>query len=285
MTSTEFPIPQPLKRCAIIGTAPSWQQCPFGDKSLEIWTLNDGYLLGIPRSDRHYEIHPFHQMNFRPRGQRVVSQAEVPVGAYVRPSDHLDYLRSRSQPVYLAEARPDFPTSLTFPKQAILDAFASFWPWRLTRRGQLVAGEDYEVSTPVWMLMHAIVEGYQEIHIYGIHLATEWEYMQQRPNFEFVMGVAAGRGIKVVLPDASPLCKGGFQYAYELKADIPIQSVQLEIQAIKYEGAQVQQARAKLGRFEIARRKDLEARLRTLDVDLADAKQRLMRHQMQQRVA
>ena len=284
MTTTAFPQPQPLKRCAIIGTAPSWQQCPWQDASLEIWTLNDGYLLGVPRSDRHYEMHPFHQMIFRPNG-RSIRPEEMPPGSYMRPTEHLEWLRTRKQPVYLAHARPDFPSSRTFPKDAVLERFAAFWPWRLTRSGSLEPGKDYEISTPVWMLMHAIAEGYQEIHIYGIHLATEWEYMQQRPNFEFVMGIAAGLGIKVVLPESSPLCKAGFQYAYELKADVPVQVVQGEIQAIKAEGLRLQQERAKLGWTARGRKKDLESRLRALDVELIDAKQRMGRLQMQSRVA
>ena len=285
MTTTDFPQTQPLKRCAILGTAQSLQLAPWGDASLEMWSLNDGYLLGIPRIDRHYDIHPFHQMNFRPRGDRAVRADQIPLGAYVRPADHLEWLKSRPFPVYLAEARPDFPTSVTFPMAQILAAFASVWPWRLTRRGAIVAGSEYETSTPAWMLMHAIVEGYKEIHIYGIHLATEWEYVQQRPNFEWLLGVAAGMGVKIVLPDLAPICKGTFRYGYEPKADLPLQAVQLEMQQIKHAGAQCHKARAGLKWFETAQRKDLDARILALDVELMDAKQRYARLQQSARVA
>src|SRR5574341_290149 len=95
--------PAPLKRCAIIGTAPSWAQCPWSDRSLEKLGLNDGYLLGVPHASRWYDLHPFHQMSFQPRDRRSVPQSAVPIGAYLRPEGHLDWLKTRAFPVYLAE--------------------------------------------------------------------------------------------------------------------------------------------------------------------------------------
>ena len=285
MTATTFPAPQPLKRVAILGTAPSHVMTPWQDETLEKWGLNDAYLLGFPTAQRWYDLHLFHQMAFRPKGDKVVRADQVPVGSYVRPADHLDWLRSRPFPVYLQEKRPDWPHARLFPREQILDTFARYWPWRLTRRGEIQQGKDYETSSPAWMLMHAIVEGYQEIHVYGIHLATEWEYVEQRPNFEWLLGVAAGMGVKVVLPETTPIVKGGFQYAYEPKADVPLQQVQLEMQQIKQEGLHLRQQIAACKWYETGRKKDLVARLRVVDVELADAKGRTGRIQQQMRVA
>lgn len=269
-----------LKRCAILGTAQSWKQCPFNDATLEVWGLNDGYLLGQPRADRWFDLHPPHQMLFRSQTNKVVDPATIPTGVYLRPDGHLQWLRSRTFPVYLADAHADMPTAKVFPKTELLAAFAQYWPLRLTRHGTVEPGPDYEVSTPSWMLMQAIVEGYQEIHVYGIHLATEWEYVQQRPNFEFLLGIAAGKGIKIVLPDSAPICKASYRYAFEPKADLPIQDAQKQIVAIKADGMKVHQAIAKLPWYARQRRADLKARLNQLDVDLADAKQILGRAQV-----
>ena len=285
MTATDFPTPKPLKRVAILGTAPSHVLTPWHDETLEKWGLNDAYMLGFPTAHRWYDLHLFHQMTFRPKGDKVVRADQVPVGSYVRPADHLDWLRSRPFPVYLQEQRPDWPTARVFPREQILDTFAAYWPWRLTRRGEIRPGKDYESSSPAWMLMHAIVEGYAEIHVYGIHLATEWEYVEQRPNFEWLLGVAAGMGVKVVLPELTPIVKGAFRYAYEPKADVPLQQVQLEIHAIKQEGLALRQQIAACRWYEAGRKKDLEARLRVVDVELADAKGRTGRIQQQMRVA
>lgn len=38
-------------------------------------------------------------------------------------------------------------------------------------------------------------------------MAADDEYGYQRPNCEYLIGLARGRGIKVVIPDESPLCK------------------------------------------------------------------------------
>lgn len=280
MTDTAFPTPNTLKRCAILGTAQSWTQCPWADQTLETWTLNDGYVLGMPRISRHYDIHPFHQMQFRPAEQRVIgsSQAhEVQIGAYLRPTTHLEWLRTRPFPVFLNQARTDYPTSQTFPIDQILEFFKPHWPWRLTRKGQIVPGGDYEVSTPSWMLMHAIMEGYGEIHIYGIHLATEWEYLQQRPNFEWLLGFAAGRGAKIVLPASAPICKAAYRYAFELKADLPQQRLSQQMAKIKQEGAQLKQELATVPWYRPGRKKDLSTRVQTLDIELLDARHELGR--------
>lgn len=280
-TTTEPHVAAPaLKRCAILGTAMSWTQCPWGDKTLEVWGLNDGYLLGVPRADRWFDLHPFHQMNFRPASQRKVRAEDVLVGQYLRPEGHLDWLKSRQHPVFLAQARPDFTTSRTFPKDDLLKAFAPHWPWRLTRQGTVTPGPDYEVSTPSWMLMLAIAEGYREIHIYGIHLATEWEYVQQRPNFEYLIGLAAGLGIRVVLPDATPICRARYQYAFAPKADLPLQVAQQDISRIKSDGAEDRKRLEALPFYARSRRLELRAHLNHLDVELLNARSVLQREQM-----
>lgn len=274
MTVTQFPVtPPPLKRCAIIGTAQSWNQCPWNDKTLEVWCLNDAYLIGVPRADRWFDLHPFHQMIFREANQRVVPATDViPLGAYMRPHGHLDWLRTRPFPVYLQEHKPDWPNYRKFPIAALLEFFRPYWPYRRTRQGAIELGKDYETSSPALMVMLALMEGYREIHVYGIHLATQWEYVEQRPNFEWLLGLAAGLGVKIVLPEATPICQAKFRYAYEPKADLPLQEAERMIQRIKAEGATLHQAIAKLPWHAWEKKKDLTTRLKQLDVDLADAR-------------
>ena len=260
-----------LKRCAILGTAQSWKECPFGDQSLEVWGLNDAYMVGVPRANRWYDLHPFYQMYFR--GEKSVPIAEVPPGCYLRPNGHLEWLKTRPFPVYLAQQRADYPTSRTFPIDEILGFFQPFWPYRLTRHKQIVSGKDYEVSTPSWMLMHAIAEGYQEIHVYGIHLATQWEYLQQRPNFEWLLGFAAGRGIRIVLPESTPICRAAYRYAFEPKADIPLQQIDQQIAQIKADGATQKLAMQSLPWYQRSARKETQRKLQRAEVLLTDARQ------------
>ena len=282
-TSDVQHIAPPLKRAAIIGTAQSWRDCPWDDQTLEVWGLNDAYMIGVPRANRWYELHPFSQMHFRDAKERDIKESSIPLGAYIRPAGHLDWLKAQPFPTYLLQAQPDHPRSWTFPKDEILAWWAPYWPWRLTKSRTIVPGPDYEVSTPSWMLMHALMEGYREIHVYGIHLATEWEYVEQRPNFEWLLGIAGGIGAKIVLPESTPICKAHYRYAFEPKADLPIQALQRKIVAIKQEGLTLRQQLGKLKWWagHAGERADLEARLKHLDVELADTRGQLTRVQTQ----
>jgi len=275
-TTQDVPLPTPappLKRCAIIGTAQSWSQCPWQDQTLEVWGLNDAYMIGVPKADRWYDLHPPSQMVFRPAEQRAVNQSEVPIGCYLRPHGHLQWLASRPMPVYVQQQRPEWPSSRTFPLAEILAFFQPFWPWRRTRRGVIAPGADWEVSTPAWMLMHAMLEGYHEIHVYGIHLASQWEFVQQSPNFSWLLGLAAGRGVKVVLPASTPICQANFRYAYELKGDIPLQTLEQEVGMVKTAGQHLKQALATVPWYAPRRRRELAEQLFHKEVELMDLRQ------------
>lgn len=66
---------------------------------------------------------------------------------------------------------------------------------------------DYWCSSIAYMLALAIHEGAEEIGVYGVSMAGDDEYGYQKPNCEYLIGLARGRGIKVHIPDVSPLCK------------------------------------------------------------------------------
>jgi hypothetical protein len=259
------------KRAAIVGTANTWKETPWHDTGLDIFGLNDGYALGwrkgwagLPRANGWYDLHPFHQMSFRPKQQTHVSQADVPIGAYLRPEGHLDWLRTREFPVYVNEAPKGWPDHVkTFPR-AELEA----------KHGT------YFSSTPAWMLVHLLEQGYTTIEVYGIHLATEYEYISQRPNFEFWLRYAIDRGCKIVLPRSCPILKSKHVYAYEPKPDLPLQATNLRIQQIKQEGAHLQKQLQQIPRWKVGAKADLEARLAVVNIELTDAKQAHQRVQV-----
>lgn len=192
------------KRVAIVGTAPSWKNCPWDDQTLEIWALNDAWTLGLPRIDRHYELHPLNRFHFRKRNDRVVYAEDVPYGHYVRPEGHIEWLQNSAKtiPVFLQGEPPAGwpPNAHRLPIEELEAAFGAYW----------ASGPAYEVA-------HAILEGASEIQVWGIHLSTDQEHRDQRNNFEHLLGIARGRGIKIVMADASPVLKHGWKYAYEPK--------------------------------------------------------------------
>lgn len=260
---------RPLQRCAILGTASSWTQCPWGDTDLLVLGLNDAYVLGYPRADVWFDLHAFHAMTFHTAGKPVDPRA-TQVGAYLRPAGHLEWLKSRATPVYLQQGRPDWPSSRTFPREAVLAYWAKFWPWRVDRQGIVTPGKDYEVSTPAWMYMWAVMEGFTEIHIYGVHLATEWEYIQQRPNLEFLIGVAAGLGVKTVLPTAVPICQSPFRYAYEPKADLAAQAIQREMDLCAHDQQLLDRAAKAVPWYRPRQKQDFVTQARRLKVERMD---------------
>lgn len=209
------------KRCCIVGTAPSWQKTPWHDTSIEMWTLNDAYVLGLPRIDRMFELHPLNKMWFRKKDQIRVHEEQVPPGFYVRPEGHIEFLKTAAAtiPVFLQDQPPDdWPVhAYRFPIEAIHQAF----------------GPDYWASGPAYMLAQAVLEGYTDIWITGIHLSTEHEYREQRPQWEHLIGRVLGRkvvtteqdgfrfyqgeSVRIVMPSQAPILKHDWKYAYEDK--------------------------------------------------------------------
>lgn len=68
-------------------------------------------------------------------------------------------------------------------------------------------GAYYFNSSIAYAMALAIHEGAEEIGIWGVDLATTEEYAYQRPNMEYLIGIARGKGIKVHIPEDSALCK------------------------------------------------------------------------------
>lgn len=196
------------KRCSIIGTAPSWNAAPWDDPGMVFKTLNDGYTLGLPRSSEHYDLHPLNKMWFRPKGKTTFVEGEIPSGAFVRPEGHIEWMKEKAKsiPVWLQETPPaDWPgNARRFPIEDV-KKFLNARPDQ----------EAYISSSPTLMLAHAVLEGYREIHIYGIHLSTQAEYLKQRPGFEWLLGKVEGMGINIVLPPECPLLKHTHIYGYE----------------------------------------------------------------------
>jgi hypothetical protein len=58
-------------------------------------------------------------------------------------------------------------------------------------------------STFAWMIGWALLEGFEDITIRGIHLAHETEYFAQRDAFFWFIGLAQGKGIKINIDEDS----------------------------------------------------------------------------------
>lgn len=153
----------------------------------EIWGLNELYRYEpIEKFDRWFEIH-----------DRDVIDQDPP---------HIQSLSQMDIPVYMQRRYEDLPSSLPFPKE-----FVEQFVGKLADDDM---GGEYWGSSPAWMTGLAIAMGAQSLKIVGIDLAQDTEYAHQRPNMEYVLGIARGLGIPVYIPEMSDLLKAVGQYGF-----------------------------------------------------------------------
>jgi hypothetical protein len=154
----------------------------MGMSNWEMWCLAWD---PTPVVDRLFEIHD----NWRDFHGRNSEDA----GAHYR------WLMGQKVPVYMNDVEADIPTSVRYP---IEDVAAIV--------GKTRNGDAYLESSIAFMMALAIVEGWKEpenmrIGIWGVDLDVGTEYSYQRPNMEYLIGLARGRGIKVFIPERSSL--------------------------------------------------------------------------------
>jgi hypothetical protein len=115
---------------------------------------------------------------------------------------HLEWLQAQpaGKPIYMQPQFCDgrFPAATPYPLERLSEKFGRYF-----------------TSTIGYMLALAIDEGYDWIGCYGIDLASDVEYAQQRPNAEYFIGLARGMGKTVEIAPSSALCKAGHLYGYE----------------------------------------------------------------------
>ena len=183
------------KKVAIVGFAPSWNLAPFKDESFEIWGLNElyKYFSQMPDAvaDRWFEIHS-------------------PDSPSKNTPEHRKWLAECPIPVYMQEHFDDIPNSIEYPRKEIKEYFGK--NFIVDENG--AAFTDYSNSIS-WMIALAIYEGFEEIHVYGVDMAQKSEYAWQRSSCQYFLGYAAGKGIKLLIPKTSELCKFPQDYGWE----------------------------------------------------------------------
>ncbi len=178
---------------AIVGFAPSWQQAPWTDKSIERWSLNEGHLM-MPAVDRWFQMHPRWCWEKNMRDGQYMEWARGKTEGITNPLN--------DKPIYMLEAYADIPTAVKYPLTHICERF---WP----------DDPPYLTSTFAYMLALAIDEGFEAIQVWGVDLSTDEEYGYQRAGAEYLIGLARGMGIKVTVPVNCPMLKSPLYGFYE----------------------------------------------------------------------
>lgn len=198
-------------KVAIVGFAGSWNQTPFHlpETEMEIWGINELYKLAKQhpdaRFDRWFEIHD-------------------PYSPSKKVEEHHNFLKGCTIPLYMQRHYDEFPSSIPYPRQEVKELFNKNFLFEKDVKGDKDPNKAiYNNGSPFteysnqisWMIALAIKEGFKEIHVYGVDMATKSEYQFQRSSVNFFIGYAAGMGIKVLIPKGSPICKFGKDYGFE----------------------------------------------------------------------
>lgn len=162
-------------KVAVVGLHPHTHNlAPFDDPAWEKWGLpwDEGYWAQL---DRCFEMHDA-RLLWSEHSRRRPKYFE-----------RLEQCAS----LYMQGKTPWVPNAIPYPFDAVADSIGAY----------------YFNSSVAYALALAIHEGAEEIGVYGCDMASDGEYGYQRPNVEYLIGLARGRGIKVHVPDESSLCK------------------------------------------------------------------------------
>lgn len=169
------------KQVCILGTAETMADAPFDNDEWDIWSVAS--VLGNPglkRIDKLLELHDKDSW-----GPRI---AEI---------------NAAGVPVWMRKHYDEIPLSVEFPKDAILDKFRKYF-----------------TNSISYLIALAIMEGYTDIGLFGVHMATATEYSSQRPSCEYFIGYAEARGINIWIPDGADILKAARLYGYEQAGDL-----------------------------------------------------------------
>lgn len=188
-----------LKKVAIVGFASSSRhQAPFNDPTFEIWTMNHAPISWCPKWDVLFEMH-------------ALDHIRTQSPHLVEPTEYYQWLQKQtdeSKPIYMQRHYDQIPASRELPV-AEMNAFVA-----KHGAGEGFHTENYWTSTISYMLGLAMLQGRPEIHLFGIDLLQEDEYVYQRAGAEYLVGLARGLGIPVYIPTQAALCKAGYVYGF-----------------------------------------------------------------------
>ena len=192
---------KPLK-VAICGTSPSsCQKAPYDNEAWEIWSLGGNIHLG-KRFTRWFEMHT----------QRVLRNA----GTW---DVMFQFFGECKEKLVLGHPCDELPNATPYPIEEIKAKFGKYF-----------------TSSIAYMIALAIHEGATEIGLWGIDMLADEEYGGHRPCCEYLLGIAQGKGINVIVAEESPLlhCERMYAYEYpELSAEIAGRMKEIEMMCDK----------------------------------------------------
>lgn len=149
----------------------------------EVWGINA--IGDVLRCDR-----VFHMDDMRVQEARAAANPSSGIAAMV------EWLKSHPGPVYTSIVRDGYPGMVAFPLEEVLNA-----------KHDSNGGAPYFNSTAAYAIAFAVHLGVKKISLFGIDytLPNAHHGEQGRACCEFWLGIAASRGIEIVVPETTTL--------------------------------------------------------------------------------
>jgi hypothetical protein len=197
----------------VLGTSPdSCGLAPWNEPGIdEFWALNDAHHLPFMQLDKITAWFQLHQpWRYRRPTPRYGAK-------------HWEWLKEEHNfPIYMQRVDEEVPNSVKFPLYEIAKEF--LWSDEM---GEWLLGRGVGYQRKYFSCSFSFMAGLAylywkqgkwgdkplRIECYGMELAQKQEYMMQRPNTEFWMGLGAGLGVQIYVPEITRVLKGVF-YAY-----------------------------------------------------------------------
>ena len=202
----------PLKRrhekVLILGTASTTELAPVQDESFDVWAV-------AAFGRKHPQLAGFVDVLFEMHSEKVWKVPRV-----------YEQLQGFGGPVVMLDKQPSVPGSVRYPYEEV---HAEYYR-------EAMGDWLYATNSVVYMLMLAGLMGYEEVHMYGVHMAHQSEYGHQKPNCTYFLGWLAAKGCTVVVPGPARLLSAPYLYGYEDKAE--------EIAALRNDQARYEKEKA-----------------------------------------
>jgi hypothetical protein len=177
-----------MKPLAIIGNGMTRENERHGDKSWEVWAMNNHPFLWQKPVTALFEMHP-----------------DVMETERYQP-DYKEWLKQAHPfPIYMQQVHPDIPASVQYPFKEIQRKR------KFIRKGTRYL-HDFYTETTAYMLALAWYQGYTRIELHGIDLNKDHQY--RRDSVFFWLGFLNANNIAITIPTASPLM---FEERYPVK--------------------------------------------------------------------
>jgi len=186
------------KKIAILGTGSGWQLFPRLSDHV-IYCLND-YVF-----TEKYSVQPNKLFILD-----VLDEKPQVVSGLTDLGDVVSRINKMKVPLIAPFKYEEIPLSEEFPLEACVKRF----------------GTPYFSNTICYMIAYALLEGAEEIALYGINQASSSEYFYEKAGVEYWLGIANGMGVKITINgDKSELLAdkarngGNILYGYNMRYD------------------------------------------------------------------